>query len=53
MKQTFKDQCDVCNKWTYCKGYKGLVLCNRCLVKESAKYPKIVGDKDGQKRFDL
>lgn len=53
MNKTFKDQCDVCGKWEYCKGYKGLVLCNKCFEKEVAKPPKIVGDKNGQKRFDF
>lgn len=49
----YKDQCDICLKWDYCRGHNGLVLCNKCLVKESTKLPKIVGDKDGQKRFNF
>lgn len=53
MKRTFKDQCDICNKFDYCKGYKGLVLCNKCLVKEVTKPPKIVGDKNEQTRFNF
>lgn len=53
MKRTFKDQCDVCGKWDYCKGFKGLVLCKKCLVKETAKPPKIVGDKNEQARFNF
>lgn len=29
----FKDQCDLCNKFSYCKGYKGQVLCQECISK--------------------
>jgi hypothetical protein len=53
MKKTFKDQCDVCKKMDYCKGYKGLVLCNKCIKKEVSKAPKIIGDKNGQTRFNF
>lgn len=53
MNKTFKDQCDVCNKWDYCKGHNGLVLCNKCLEKESTKPPKNVGDKNEQTRFNF
>lgn len=53
MNKTFKDQCDVCNKWDYCKGHNGLVLCNKCLEKESNKPPKNVGDKNEQTRFNF
>ena len=53
MKKTFKDQCDVCKKMDYCKGQKGLVLCNKCIKKEVSKAPKIIGDKNGQTRFNF
>lgn len=53
MNMKFKDQCDVCGKWNYCKGYKGLVLCNKGLVREIAKPPKIEGDKNEQARFNF
>ena len=29
MKQ-YKDECDVCNKFDYCKGLNGLVVCRNC-----------------------
>lgn len=33
----YKDQCDICNKWDYCKGHNGLVLCHKCLERELIK----------------
>lgn len=36
----FKDQCDICKEWDYCKGHDGKVLCRKCLqdvTKESKK----------------
>lgn len=30
----FKDACDNCGKFNYCKGYKGRVLCEECIKKE-------------------
>lgn len=29
----FKDKCDICNTFDYCKGYKDKVLCELCLKK--------------------
>lgn len=28
----FKDKCDLCNKYSYCKGYEDLVLCSNCIA---------------------
>ena len=30
----FKDACDNCKQFNYCKGYKGKVLCPDCIKKE-------------------
>lgn len=38
--RSFKDQCDVCNKWDYCSGHNGLVLCSKCISKEIEKKPE-------------
>lgn len=39
----FKDQCDVCKSFDYCKGHNGKVLCRKCLqeVTEINKKVKI------------
>lgn len=52
-KKIFKDKCDGCNQMKVCKGFNGLVLCDECIEKESAKPPKMVGDKNEQARFDF
>jgi len=49
----FKDKCDGCNKMKVCKGFKELVLCEECHIKETEKVPQIVGDKNEQTRFDF
>ena len=28
----FKDKCDLCNEYSYCKGYEDLVLCSSCIA---------------------
>lgn len=33
MKHQYKDQCDCCNKFKYCKGYNNKVLCEECIKK--------------------
>lgn len=33
----FKDQCDVCGKFDFCKGSKGLVLCEKCISKAATR----------------
>ena len=33
----FKDQCDGCNNFDYCRGYNGKVLCKSCIEKEYQK----------------
>lgn len=37
MEVKFKDACDECNKFDYCKGYNGKVLCPVCIQKEEEK----------------
>ena len=27
----FKDKCEKCNQFSYCKGYNGQVLCEKCI----------------------
>lgn len=53
LKKQFKDKCDICNKMKVCKGFKGLVLCEECKAKEIKKIPEIVGDENGQARFNF
>lgn len=36
-KQTFKDACDECGKFDYCKGVDGKVLCPECAAHEEEK----------------
>ena len=31
----FKDACDECGKFEYCKGYNGKVLCHECIAKQA------------------
>lgn len=33
---TFKDKCDICNKFDYCRGFNNKVLCESCLSKEKS-----------------
>lgn len=30
--QKFKDACDACGKFDFCKGVEGKVLCSACLA---------------------
>lgn len=30
----YKDQCDICKKFAYCKGCNGKVLCEECQKNE-------------------
>lgn len=30
-KKEFKDQCDLCGKFDYCKGFDSMILCSKCL----------------------
>ncbi len=34
MIKSFKDQCDKCKKFDYCKGYNNQVLCKSCIEEE-------------------
>ena len=52
-KKKYKDQCDVCLKWNYCKGYKNKVMCESCISEQENKPIEIVGDADGQRRFNI
>ena len=36
----FKDKCDLCNKWDYCKGFHQQVLCPDCI--EKIKNKKVI-----------
>ncbi len=50
----FKEKCDLCHKWKTCHGYENKILCEKCiLIIQKEKVIKIVGDKDGQARFDF
>lgn len=31
MQHRYKDQCDICKKYDYCKGHNEKVLCSKCL----------------------
>lgn len=33
VKKKFKDKCDECKNFGFCKGYKGRILCEKCLTK--------------------
>lgn len=52
-KKKYKDQCDVCLKWDYCKGYRNKVLCENCIKNKQNEAIEIVGDADGQRRFNI
>lgn len=52
-KRLFKDECDICKKMKVCKGFNGLVSCEDCRKNEAAQQPKLIGDKDGQTRFNF
>lgn len=47
----FKDQCDVCNNFDYCKGYNGKVLCKSCIEKQASESNSII--KGQMSIFDL
>ena len=53
MTKKFKDQCDKCKKFDYCKGYNNKVLCSNCIKEEKEKKEpvKIEGDVYEQRRF--
>lgn len=52
IRKQFKDKCDKCNQMKVCKGFKGLVLCEKCIKEYENKTLK-VGDKNGQAKFDF
>ena len=52
-KKKYKDQCDVCLKWDYCEGYRNKVMCDNCIKIEQKTPVKIVGDADGQRKFNI
>lgn len=35
MKEKYKDACDNCGKFDYCKGYENKVLCPKCIEEVS------------------
>lgn len=52
-KKKYKDQCDICLEWNYCKGYQGKVLCDSCKQKQQNKPIEIVGGAYGQRKFNI
>lgn len=40
----YKDECDVCNKFDYCKGLNGLVVCRNCYENMKKEDPVITDD---------
>lgn len=36
-KKEFKDQCDLCNKFDYCRGFDDMILCQKCFKKLKEK----------------
>lgn len=36
-KKEFKDQCDLCNKFDYCRGFDNMILCQKCFKKLKEK----------------
>ena len=36
-KKEFKGQCDLCNRFDYCKGFDDMILCQKCLKKMKEK----------------
>lgn len=37
----FKDKCDLCGNWNYCKGYDNKVLCPNCINKLDIKKVRV------------
>ena len=37
----FKDKCDLCGNWNYCKGYDDKVLCHSCINKLESKKVRV------------
>ena len=37
----FKDKCDLCGNWNYCKGYDDKVLCPNCINKLESRKVKV------------
>ena len=52
-KRLFKDKCDKCDMMKVCKGFNGWVLCEECIKLETIKQPKLIGDADGQTKFNF
>lgn len=55
-KKKFKDQCDVCGQFDFCKGSNGLLLCPKCLKSQKEEYKQkkfysIAGELNEQTRF--
>ena len=38
----FKDSCDNCHKFDFCRGYKDRVLCEECIEKGFGKLAPII-----------
>lgn len=52
-KKKYKDQCDICLKWDYCRGYQEKVLCDDCRKEQEKKPVEIVGGANGQRKFNI
>lgn len=39
----FKDKCDICDRYDFCKGHNGKVLCESCLMRETSQVDIVEG----------
>ena len=46
----FKDSCDNCHKFDFCRGYKDRVLCEECIEKGFGDLAPIVEEKKAKER---
>lgn len=51
-KNSFKDQCDICNKFDYLKSYDNKCLCSECFKKLNIKNNQKIIKKE-QKQLNL
>ncbi len=51
-KNSFKDQCDICNKFDYLKNFDNKCLCSECYKKLNIKNNKKIIKKE-QKQLNL
>ena len=48
----FKDKCDLCNTFNFCKGFNGKVLCESCIQKQESKI-NLIKKEEQLTIFDL